>query len=103
MPLILTLKQGEGFTVGDKTVIVDKILSETQFILRVAGGEVVAVDDMKMTKIAPGVRVMSGTRGQNTLARVCIEAPLDMKIHRRQGYSNAHSERRHQYGRAGPL
>jgi hypothetical protein len=28
---------------------------------------------------------------------------LDMKIHRRQGYSNAHSERRHQYGRAGPL
>ena len=101
MALILTLKEGEGFTVAGKRVTVDKILNERQFVLKVEGGKVVSVDDMKMTPIAPQVRVMAGTRGQNTLARICIEAPKDVKIYREHEHGGP-SDRDNTQRRTGP-
>lgn len=86
MPLTLGLKEGDGFSVGPYKFMIDKICSETQFRLRLPNGKFVNINDEHAEEVAKGVFVMSGTRGQTTLARVAIEADRSLKISRHQPY-----------------
>jgi hypothetical protein len=85
VPLTLALKEGDGFNVGPYEFKITRILSATQFRLRrLPGNEFVDIDDQHAKEVAPRVFVMSGTRGQATLARVAIEADPSFKISRQQ-------------------
>ena len=84
MALVLTLKKGDGFKVGPHKFKVAHILSETRFRLQLPGGDLVEIDDQHATQVIPNVWVTCGTRGQPTLARITIEAPISMRICREQ-------------------
>ena len=81
MALVLTLKQGQGFRVGQHDFVVHTIASATEFVLRHASGLYVHINH-KLAKIADGIWIRAGTRGQLTLARICVEADETLPITR---------------------
>ena len=85
MPLSLALKEGDDFHVGPYVFSVVKIYSERHVRLRLPGGNLVDIDDEHAKELAPKVFVMVGTRGQRGMARIAVEAPLDMNIARHHG------------------
>jgi hypothetical protein len=81
LPLVLSLKRGQDFFVGEDCFVIDAVLSETQFRLRhSATGRSFEVDDTKSTEIMPDVFVSAGEKPLATMARVAIEAPQEILI-----------------------
>ena len=81
MPLVLSMKEGEGFNIDHLSIDVDKIFSGTEFRLR-CGDIYLYVSDHPL-HVAEGVRIKSGLRGQKRLARVWIDADKKKKISRK--------------------
>lgn len=87
MALVLTLKAGEDFYVGDERVTVADITSLNEFIL-LRHKDLVSftVVNGPSIELFPGVKVSAGLRGQSDLARVAIEAPRSVRILRTEHY-----------------
>lgn len=95
MALVLSLRKGKKFYVGDEgalfEVTVHKIIDDSHFQLELPDGRVVDVTDDKMVEIAPDVMVGVGTRMEEGLARVAIEAPRHINISREKHVEDAGS------------
>jgi hypothetical protein len=85
--LVLTLRQGEDFFIAKERLVVESIVSETEFfVVRMLDGARFQVVDTRSTEIFKGVSLSAGARGQLDLARVAIEAPRAVRIMRGDNY-----------------
>jgi sRNA-binding carbon storage regulator CsrA len=101
MALILSMKAGEDFYVGDACVSVRRITSPTSFVLRRASdGAVFTVDDKKAAEILPNVFVSAGHHAHEGTARVAIDAPRELRILR--GVSYLENERNRVFSKLSP-
>ena len=80
MALILTLKKGERFYVGENIIEVTAIYSDAHFSIKVDDGAEFDVLDDKMVEVIPEVFVSVGNRHVDDLARVAVEAPRSVPI-----------------------
>jgi|HubBroStandDraft_3_1064219.scaffolds.fasta_scaffold218138_2 hypothetical protein len=81
MALVLGLREGKKFRVGQHQFGIHRIKSETGFILS-HEGIYYDIDDVAAKVVAKGVSIKCGKRGQRHLARVCIEADRALRITR---------------------
>lgn len=83
MPLILSLKLGDEFTVDGKRLVVKQITKDRHFILHHEESDThfECVMD-RMSEVEPDVFISSGDRANQNTARVVIDAPRDIKIER---------------------
>jgi sRNA-binding carbon storage regulator CsrA len=87
MALVLTLKVGEDFFVNHDQVLVQEIVSPTEFTLRrTRDGASIPVREGRAVEVFRGVFISVGARGQNDLARVAIEAPRNVMLLRGDNY-----------------
>ncbi len=87
MPLVLSLRVGQDFYVGDEQVVVHKVHDPRRFELRVACTDrVFGISDKEAVEIFDDVFVSAGDRPQNGLARVAIDAPREIEILRGERY-----------------
>lgn len=81
MALVLSLKEGQDFYVGDEQFVVDRVDGESQFtLIRTEDGRRFAITDEASSEVAEDVFVSAGDRSPALLARVSIEAPPDILI-----------------------
>ena len=81
MALVLTLREGEDFYIGNDQVVLEKIHSETEFSLRRARDDaVIRITEGRSAQLFRGVFVSAGARGQLGLSRIAIEAPRSVMI-----------------------
>lgn len=96
MALVLSLKEGQDFYVGDERFVVQAVIDETNFkLMRAADGKSFHVTDSRAAEIIDDVFVSAGDRPAAILARVSIEAPPEKLILRGEKYR----EQRHSGGR----
>ena len=89
MPLVLSLKEGQDFYVGDERFVVEDVYSEMHFRVREVGtGKIFEITDLGATEIMPDVFVSAGERPQALLARVTIEAPPSVLVLRGDKFRN---------------
>ena len=89
MPLVLSLKEGQDFYVGDERFVVEDVYSEMHFRVRRAGtGKIFEITDLGATEIMPDVFVSAGEKPQAPLARVNIEAPPSVLVLRGDKFRN---------------
>jgi len=83
MPLILSLKLGDEFTVDGKRLVVKQITKDRHFILyhEESDTHFECVMD-RMSEVESNVFISSGDRANQNTARVVIDAPRDIKIER---------------------
>ena len=87
MTLVLSLRRGQDFYVGDQQIEVETIRGKQSFDVRVvATGRVHTITDERATEVLPDVFPSSGGRAQEGLARIAIEAPPDVLILRGAKY-----------------
>ncbi len=78
MALVLSLRAGHDFYVGDKRVVVSWIDSPHKFGLKKSNGVAVPVDDSDWVPLFEGVRVMAGVPKnpyQNRIVLLVVDAP----------------------------
>lgn len=81
MALILTLKEGQDFYVGEEQFIVEKVHNETHFIIRDAETQqLYEITDECGTEVLPKVFISAGERPSTSIARVAINAPYEMVV-----------------------
>ena len=81
MGKVLTLRAGEDFFLDDDRYVVTQIFSAfTAILSRERDGTNFTLSTEKMTELAPRIFARLGTRGQNDLARVDVEAPREVQI-----------------------
>ena len=87
MPLVLSLRTGQDFYVGDEQLIVQTVRGSTCFDVRVAStGKVHEITNSQAAEVLDDVFVSAGDRPQPGLARVAIEAPSYLLILRGEKY-----------------
>jgi sRNA-binding carbon storage regulator CsrA len=89
MALILSLRQGEDFFLGQERVMVRKVYSNKHFVLETSEGTHYEIVQDRMAEVAPDVFISSGDRGLNGVVRIVIDAPRDIIILRGQAYRRA--------------
>jgi hypothetical protein len=98
MALILGVKAGDRFYVGDTRVDVVSIADPKQIVLRVEGdGADHAITDKESVEILPSVFVSCGVStkpgsGFAALPRIVIEAPRSITILRGELYERQHGK-----------
>lgn len=81
MPLVLSLKEGDDFWVGDRQLTVDQIESGSKFSLRLDGSDrPKEITDAKAREVLPDVFVSAGGFYKYGMIRVVIEAPRSIEI-----------------------
>jgi electron transfer flavoprotein alpha subunit len=81
MGKVLTLRSGEAFYLDDDRYVVTQILGPSTAILaRPHDGVAFTLSTDKKTDLAPRIAARLGTRGQNDLARVDVDAPKEVRI-----------------------
>lgn len=78
MPLVLALRKGHDFFVGDHRVVVSDIKSAYEAVLRFEDGSLVTVNDTNQAEIHPGVKVMVGTpknQNQRSIIKLLLDGP----------------------------
>jgi Carbon storage regulator (could also regulate swarming and quorum sensing) len=85
MSLVLSLKQGDDFWVGNRQVVVSRIQDAKKFWLSIDGKEFEIVDT-HATEILPDVFVASGDFFKYGMVRVAIDAPREIEILRGDRY-----------------
>lgn len=81
MALVLSLRAGQGFFVGDEEFTVVEIRNDHSFRLkRHSDGRMFSVDDKMSQELMPDVNVQSS--GVVPVARVSLQAPRDIYITR---------------------
>jgi hypothetical protein len=86
------LKRGEDFYVRDQQFLVSAVHGPKAFaITRTADGRTFdLVDDRVGQEVASSVRVLVGkSQGHGNLARVTVEAPLEIPVDRGESYRRA--------------
>jgi hypothetical protein len=87
MPLVLSLRSGQDFYVGDERFVVGAIRGSANFdVIADRSGRRHEITDARSTEIMNDVFVSAGDRPQTGLARVAIEAPQDILILRGEKY-----------------
>lgn len=95
MSLVLSLRAGQDFYVGDTQVVVHEVLNEHHFKVRI-GDKTLDVTDAESVEALPDVFMSAGDRPQHGLARVAIDAPQEILILRGDRYRDgAQMERVH--------
>ncbi len=81
MALVLSLKVGQDFYVGDERILVLDIFTPTSFaLIHERSGRVVRVSDARASEVLPNVFVSAGEKPEAMIARVAIDAPRSMLI-----------------------
>ena len=83
MPLVLSLRVGQDFFVGNEQVTVTKITGYSKFDVRVtSSGRTYYVNDEEAVELheLSDVYLSAGDRPQAGLARVAIDAPREIPI-----------------------
>lgn len=83
MALILGMKEGRSFFVGDTKVTVEEVVHQQRFKVRVHGAmdKLLEVDVKQRVEILTDVFVSAGKPHQNRdLVQVAIEAPRHVKV-----------------------
>jgi sRNA-binding carbon storage regulator CsrA len=91
MPLVLSLRTGDDFFVGDQHVVIGEVLNEGRFEMTVmSSGRHYLVSDeqaVELEEIAD-VFISSGDRPQHGVARVAIDAPRSIPVLRGEAARN---------------
>lgn len=83
MPLILSLKEGDDFTVAGKRMRIVKVMPDRHFLVHHEETDThfeIVMD--RMSEVEPDVFVSSGDRANSSTARVVIDAPRSVRIKR---------------------
>ena len=80
MPLSLSRKEGQDFYVGEARVIVEKILGDGGYTLRLGDGNVAEVVGDRAVEIAEDVMVSAGTERRPHVIKVVIDAPPEVLV-----------------------
>lgn len=89
MPLVLSLKKGQDFYIGDERFLIDEVYSETHFrVRRERTDKMFEITDTRATEIMPDVFVSAGERPQPLMARIAIEAPPNVLVLRGDKFRN---------------
>jgi len=91
MPLVLSLRVGQDFYVGEEQVTIKKIIAQSRFEVAVtSSGRTYEVSDQEATELRelPDVYLSAGDRPQAGLARVAIDAPREIPILRGEALRN---------------
>jgi hypothetical protein len=87
MALVLERSDGQDFYIRDERYVVTKIISPQRFVvLRERDGAVFDMVDGQSYDLALDATGSVGSRGQQTLARITIEAPRSVSILRGELY-----------------
>jgi sRNA-binding carbon storage regulator CsrA len=89
MPLVLSLRTGQDFYVGDVQVVVGEILGKSRLKVRVPkSGRVYEISDEEAVELRekPDVFLSAGDRATTGVARVAIDAPREVTILRGESY-----------------
>jgi hypothetical protein len=83
VPLILSLKEGDNFTVDGKRLVVKTVTKDRHFVLHHEESDThfECVMD-RMSEVESDVFVSSGDRANQNTARVVIDAPRSIEIKR---------------------
>ena len=81
MALVLRLRIGQDFFVGAERVVVSKLLGGCRFELQ-TNGRTYEIRDDEAVELLPEVMISSGGRVHARVARVAIDAPREIPIHR---------------------
>ena len=95
MPLVLSLRVGQDFFVGDEHVTVTKITGYSKFDVEVASsGRTYHVNDQEAIELheLSDVYLSAGDRPQAGLARVAIDAPREIPILRGNAARNLRAD-----------
>jgi hypothetical protein len=81
MALVLSLKKGQDFYVGEEQFVLEKIHSDTRFRIRhAATRKHFEISDEDAAEILSDVYVSAGDRPASNMARIAIAAPDDVLI-----------------------
>ena len=87
MPLVLSLREGQDFFLGDEQVVVGRVHGIVKFEVKVKKtGKCHEISDAESVEILPDVFLSAGDRPQKGIARVAIDAPREIKITRGDRY-----------------
>ena len=87
MPLVLSLRAGQDFYLGDDQVVVAAVQRHSRFeLLLTKTGKRFAISQEKATEIVEDVFISAGDKPQAGLARIAIEAPREIIILRGDRY-----------------
>ncbi|HVC63634.1 MAG TPA: hypothetical protein VND19_25115 [Acetobacteraceae bacterium] len=87
MALVLERTEGQDFYIRDERYVVTKIISPKQFtVRRDRDGTTFDMVDGQSYELAPDATGSVGSRGQQTLARISIEAPRSVAVLRGELY-----------------
>lgn len=91
MALVMTLKEGEEFYIGDVPYVVDEITGRTSFVvMECDGGKRWAVTDQRATEISDDVFLSAGVSHTSNLVRLAFDAPRSLPILRGSRYAEKH-------------
>lgn len=81
MALVLSLRRGQDFYVGDEQFVVTAIHSETSFsLLHVPSEKTHRITETEAVEVCPDVFVSAGEKPEAMVARVAIRAPRERLI-----------------------
>jgi len=95
MALVLGIKPGASFFVGETEVVMEKVFSPTHFKVKVITPtmeHVYTITDKRSEEILPNVWVSAGKGGTEKMVKVAIRAPRNVTILREKLYANGDSE-----------
>ncbi len=80
MPLSLSRREGEEFYLDDIRVVVEQVLDDGGFTLRLPSGDLVEVTQDRGIEVAPDVVISAGLEEKHRMVKVVIDAPADVTI-----------------------
>lgn len=80
MALILSLKEGDRFHVGDDTITIVRVIADDHFMIETSKGDKFDITQDKMLEVFPDVFVSVAAKVPTGMARVAVEAPREMLI-----------------------
>ncbi len=86
MALILSMRNGDDFYLGDRRVVVSEITGPRQFTVTTEDGVAHGIVADRMAEIFPDVFVGCGKSGTYIQVRVAIDAPREVTILRGTKY-----------------
>lgn len=86
MPLVMTLRPGDEFYVGDEPLTVVRIDAPHHVVIRTKSGQEFTINDTRGTEVLPDVVLAVGMRTQPSMARITVEAPRSLVVLRSEKY-----------------
>lgn len=94
--LVIGVRLGEAFYVDDTPIHVSRIDSEQVFYVKVnKSNEEIQITEEQSIEVLPNVRLSTGRKGSDELARVVIQAPKSIRILRESLYRRHHGGNAH--------